>query len=153
MPSALENETLRRRDGACANAAAKLPAPASDAPGNGRRAHVGPSGFAKKMAPERSAVQNLPVSRSGARWQGQRGELPPGPRALHRESARGSFGGLARRRLCALRGQADLKKFDRGHSSFRSTLNIASKVNARIATTGEDTRQRARRSPDAHRKG
>ena len=67
MPSALENDTRQRRDGARAG---------------------------KKAEPERSATQRPKVLRSGSSWQGERERLPPRERALQWGRTGGSFGGL-----------------------------------------------------------
>lgn len=60
----------------------------------------------KKMTPERSAMQSLSAMRSGARWQGRRGGVPPWAHALQgREPKKRSLhrlrrkGGRGERRL------------------------------------------------------
>lgn len=80
MPVALGKDAYRRRDGACGALTAGLPAQRRPASGEGWLGAWVQGG--KKRTPERSATQNLSASRSGARWQGGLGSLPPGAHAL-----------------------------------------------------------------------
>ena len=69
MPIAPGKTASRRHTGECGSMTAGLPSPAL--PGAGRHRLDGWTRDGKrKMAPERSAMQNLPASHSGAMWQG-----------------------------------------------------------------------------------
>lgn len=93
MPDAPGKTVSRRRRTAYGSTTAERPAPARTGAGSHRRGVSARDG--KKMAPERSATQNLPASRSGARWQGGRGRFPPGIHALlGKRRERSSFGDL-----------------------------------------------------------
>lgn len=81
MADALGNSAPRRHDVSCGAMTAGLPSPAAHGAGRRQRGASARDGK-KKMAPERSASQNPPALRSGARWQSERGRLPPSVHAL-----------------------------------------------------------------------
>jgi len=81
MADALERIGPRRHDVSCGAMTTGLPSLAAHGAGSCQRRARARNGKGK-MAPERSATQNLSASRPGARWQGERGRLPPSVHAL-----------------------------------------------------------------------